>query len=368
MKLAFRPKVMVGVSLAIGTCALLSACATTPSVTVTYYLPKAQTTVQVVQTVACDSAQTQVFALSVATPATAYLADTTRPQPFLLSDLNHFYADADTTFTLTADGRLATVNSSATGGGEAFVKAAVGALTAVAAVAIPLAKPVQGVPPPKQPDVKDACAKILAAGNDKPLALTYNLDMPISYSTEFGSELPLIPDPPSAALAQDLDPFLPTLSVWVGPKPTAGAIHNAASYDKNKAKSEDAVLLTLPDTGPVEVKVIARTKDRKPPKTVMDGFIVVPLDTTYALPIPRGALFGKRSVNLTLTDSGALTTVGYSATSGAADAASSVSDVLAPLAPKTAGQKAQDAKDLADQIAQQQRLLTCQTSPADCPS
>jgi hypothetical protein len=331
---------------------------------VSYFLPKAQTAIQVVQAVACDSAPTNVYSLSAATPANTYMADTAHPQSFLLSGLNHFYADADTSFTLTPDGRLLTVNSTQTGAGEAFVKAGVGALVAVATGgAVPAAHPVPGAAP-KTP-LQQACDKISAASKDKPLVLTYNLENPITYTSEFATEIPLKPDPPSEALANDLAAFLPALTVRVGAKPAAA---NGARYDVGKAASEDAALLTLPDTGPVRLTVLATPRDGKPAKTVLSTVVVAPLGTTYQLPIPRGALFGKRSVSLALTDSGALTTVGYAAGSGAADAATSVSDVLAPFAAKTTAQKAADLKDQADLIAQQQRLLKCETDPTNCPS
>ena len=328
---------------------LLGACATTPDVTVGYYLPRAEAKVQVIQSADCDASKTQVFVANTVTLTTVISSDRTSPRRSVsLKALDGAFANTDAAFKFTEDGRLQSVNASSTGKGEDVIKSGFTLAATVARVTeLHLTAPV------------DPCEVIAKAGGSKPVTLTYGLEKPIVFADEFGKEFELRPDPQSMALHQALKASLPRLTLHLGPPQP---IAPAATYAAHDAGA--VVPLTLNHTGTVQLSLVA-TQDGQA-TTVWTASPVFPLKSTYDLPIPKAALFGKETFSLTLGDSGAINSVGYGKETGVASALNAANTVAAAGEGETAAQRAADLKAQVDLIAQQQKLVRCTANPAAC--
>src|SRR5262249_51200750 len=150
---------------------------------------------------------------------------------------------------------------------------------------------------------------------------------------------------------------LPPISVSIG---HAWAVGGRANYLLPAGYSDDDVVgLRLQKTANVEIKVLSNHKP------IWKGNVVVPLPDTYALPIPRAALFGNQNFSLSLSEAGAIQSVDYGKLSGAAGALNAAQSVANAPTQAMANQVA-DVKAQADLIAQTQRLLRCQTHPTTC--
>lgn len=95
-----------------------------PKGTLSYFLPKAQTTLTVTQTLTCNAAGDALFQVVTVNPSTVYSSDTSQPQKIIPSSISSAVSDADISFTFTDDGRLSGVNTATTGQGGAIVKSA----------------------------------------------------------------------------------------------------------------------------------------------------------------------------------------------------------------------------------------------------
>ena len=127
---------------------------------------------------------------------------------------------------------------------------------------------------------------------------------------------------------------------------------------------DEFVGLTLQKTASVTLVVKAQDA-RKKSTTIGTDIISVPQQGTYTLPIPKAALFGKQSFQLTLSDTGDITTVDYGKLSGAAGAGNAAAAVASAYPTATAN-AANELKSQADIIAQQHRLIGCHTNPTGC--
>lgn len=329
------------------TIGLLAGCATIPDVTYSYYPTKWNTTVTVVQTVGCNTAKTTAVMLNTPSVATVYSSKTDeKPFQFKVRDLQSSYSDIDMTMMFTDDGRLKSINQSTTGQGESIIKSAVSLIASVGALA--MINPSEVSMPSKT--ILPECAQIDAWGGNKPVTLTYRA---IINSDNLNSTLPLDVAPESKDLYQLLKNILPTLKVNVG---NVTDVFSGPSYDK---KSNDVVLLELQKIGSVEIAITSSNS--------VDSFgfsrIVIPQDATYKLPIPKASLFGKQSFALTLSESGAVTSVGYGKNVGTSGALNALSSIVGT---QTVSAEAAELKSQADLIAQQQRLVLCQTKPEQC--
>lgn len=334
----------------------LSACASTPKVQAQYYLPKASSQIQITQTLACDAAKTIVSAHS-ASVTTTYAADRSKePVVFQFSDVSGSWANGDSTFTYTDDGRLKGVNSSTTGKGEDIINAAI----KLGSIAFSLAGvgAVPGVAPPPTP-----CEIIATHGGGKPVTLTYA--GPLNY----GTTPPPIPDPASSALYGRLvaaGAQMPQFSVTVTP---SGVVREGAYYaawkdrtwDKNEpAPAEDGVVPLKLSGHKVYTASVSTGQE-----VLWSGEILVP-EGTFALPIPKATFFGKQSFGLALSESGTITSIGYGTESGAASGLNSLSAIGTAIHGPDDATKAAAAKGSADLIVQQNRLVACRANPATC--
>jgi hypothetical protein len=326
---------------------ILTGCATLPDVTYSYYPAKWNATVTVTQTVGCNTSKTAAVVLNSPSVTTAYSSKTdSKPFQFKVKDLQSLSADVDMTMAFTDDGRLKSINQSTTGQGEAIIKSAASLITAVGAKVM-FTPPKVGAPPST---TLPECAQIDSWGGSKPVTLTYRASIT---PDNLDSTVPLDAAPETKDLYRLLKNILPTLKVSVG---KVTDVISGPSYDK---QSSDVVLLELQKIGAVEI-VISSSSSVDP---LGLSRIVIPQDRTYKLPIPKAALFGKQSFALTLSEAGAVTSVTYGKNVGTAGALNALSTLAGT---QTAAAEAADLKSQADLIAQQQRLVLCQTKPEQC--
>jgi hypothetical protein len=334
---------------------LMSACTTTPDVTVHYFLPKAETRLQVLQSIDCDAGKENLLIATTVTPATTYLANRDRPQAFAFKGVDGIFANADLSFTLTDDGRLKSVNATETGKGEDILKAATTLAVSLGGLNLfdeEIKLPVGG-------SKTAECDFIAAVGNNKPISLSYSATLDYS-DVEFSSALPIKPDQGSIVYFKHLEAKLPKLSVSLQNRTKI-----APAATANPKADASTATLTLTGLQAVELHVSAAT-DQGGAEIWQDRAIIPDKDATIGLPVPRAEPFGNRTFALTLADSGAITQLRYAKDAGATGVLNALNAGAVALKPDTDADKAAAIKAQADLIAQQQRLLACQTKPVDC--
>jgi hypothetical protein len=325
--------------------AMAAGCASTPDVTVNYYGVKWNAVATVTQMVACARNNTRLVALPAVSVATNYSSDTARPLRIAIKQLDGVFSDADFAMTLTDDGRLKTINQTSTGQGEAIVKSAVGLLAALPAIKTLLQD---------ETELKECRDIDKWTGGKGPATLVYKATIdaaklgPLPVTT-----INVDPAPESKQLHDLLAKRLPAITMDIG-KPSG--VSARASYPGN---SSGVVLLELQKTAFLDLTV------RQDNMTIGANRILVPTADTYQVPIPKAAFFGKQGFSLALSDAGAVTSIGYVKTSGSAGALNALASI-AGIETSTATAKAAELKAQADVIAQQQRLIVCETKPLDC--
>ena len=323
----------------------VAGCAHTPDVEVGYYLGKSAVSIKVVRTVACDGSDAPIVASAVV-PTVTHSADTAQRGTINLGALRGMAADPDATFTFTEDGRLKTINASSVGQGEAILKAFV----SIAGTVMMMTEGASFTYP-------ELCAFIKKAGDGKPLSVTYegpvNLSMP-------GQQQDVPAAATSSYYAERLEPMLGGVCVSVG---TSEPPQKPVGF---KSAPGD-VLLNARQPGQVPLKVRAGKRGACSEVPLWDGSVAVAqAGTPYKIPIPRGAFFGKQVFAVSFAESGALSSLQYAALSGDAQAINAANAVAAALKPDTTAEKLAQVKAEADLIAQQERLVKCKASPADC--
>ncbi|MBJ7413753.1 MAG: hypothetical protein JHD15_25855 [Phenylobacterium sp.] len=343
----------------------LTACATTPDVTVSYYHPKAESRALVTQTIACDAAKENLIIGNSAGVSTTYSADTARPETLKIAQLSGDWANSDTKITFTDDGRLKGINTSATGKGEEIVAAGI----KVASVALGFAA-APAVPP-------TPCDVIETYGGGKPVNLSYSAEFGYAHNVSFLSVDagggPLF-DALSKALSSASKSPLPSFRLAVGksepalPRASyAWTAGGAATPPEPPTKGANVVPLRLTKhvRVPVSVEALETPKDPSP-DVLWKGAVIAPASDTYALPLPKAAFFGKQSMSLELSEAGVIASVGYGSESGAASAMNSASALGTAIQGDDPATQAAKIKGQADLIAQQQRLMLCQQKPESC--
>ena len=323
----------------------VAGCAHTPDVEVGYYLAKSAVSVRVIRTVACDGSDAPIVASAVI-PTVTHSADTAKRGTINLGALRGIAADPDATFTFTEDGRLKSINASSVGQGEAILKAFVtftGTMMAIAEAG--------------SHSYPDLCVFIKKAGDGKPLSLTYEGVVKLDVLDQ-QQHVPAAAT--SSYYAERLEPMLGAVCVSVG---KAEAPQQPVTFKS----APDDVLLNARQPGQVPLKVRAGKRDACSEVPLWDGSVAVAqAGTAYTIPIPRGAFFGKQVFAVSFAESGALSSLQYAALSGDAQAINAANAVAAALKPDTTAEKLVQVKAEADLIAQQERLVKCRASPADC--
>ncbi|MDR3440000.1 hypothetical protein [Telmatospirillum sp.] len=328
-------------------CSLVSlgGCATLPDATVQYYPVKATLKLVTIETIACDSDKKKlVYAASTTATLTGVANHDAAAIPIAIKGPDNFGSDLDSTFTFTDDGRLKGVNVSTTGEGEEIAKSAISIATAA------LTMMAEGTPKPAPPAVSAQQCTILAALGDKgPPTLTF------TGTVEFGTGKPIVMDMQGDDLAQLAISAVPSI-----PKPSVSfsqpKVLSPAAYG---TVGSDQVGLQLQKLASVTVVVSL------PSITPWSQDLTVPTNEPFTLPIPRGKLFGKQNFALSLSDVGAITSIQYGKTSGAAGALNTGGSVVSVISPSSVAARDNGA---ADEIAAQERLVKCKADPTKCPS
>ena len=363
---------------------LAGGCATIPAGHISYYLPRAETQLQITQTLSCNSSGTMLVQVLTTTPTTSYMSDPSAGlftiQPNALSS---GLSDVDLAVSLTDDGRLSSINSSASGEGSAIVKDTLAIAKAAGFVA--------SAAPGSLYDAKKACSTIAefappAKADAKPgpatVTLTYLVIFDYVKDSKTGSvqlmdltktppeataSLQILPDAASVTLYNRLVSNIPRLHFDVGAANTTKA--ESGKWDGG---SSDDVRVTLNSVASVKIVVEGPVGDLQNADTVWSGQVQVPLtakEDRFLLPIPKASTFGTRKLVLSLSAFGSINKLEYS-TSGTSDAADAVSAVGAALAgtlkAPTASQQASALQSQADLIYQQQRLAACRADPKTC--
>lgn len=294
---------------------LLSACASTPDVTIAYYPAKSVTTFQVTQNIGCTQDDMQLLATSAVTAATEYSADTGAPARHLrLKALDNDFADASLSVELFGDGRLKSINASSTGEGQAVITAAVGLAGALA--------PMLGASP-QRPHKLPVCAVLKNwTGGKASLTFIKSFDLaqvPPASSRVLNDDEAAVSDP---GLYDQIANVLPQVTVSVGDKTP---VPRPAAYVSDNADS--TLALTLRDTSTVRLDFYSAGH------WLGAKTLTVPGPGDYVLPIPKAALFGGQTFSIALSESGAVTSLSYGKTSGAAAAIGSASSVATAVTP-----------------------------------
>jgi hypothetical protein len=316
-----------------------------------YYPSRSNSLVTVTQTIDCNSDQTALIILHSTAVNTLYSADYSKgPYSVQIKKIDGFFADSDVGFNFFDDGRLKSINATTTGQSETILKSAIALGTAIG--------PLGGGAPPAKETIPE-CATVQSRGKGKPVTLIYAANIDYGKDADVG-RLELRPTPDSAGLYAELSKGnrLPLLQVIINPPSRIKS--GASSISSSSGSFDDAVLLTLQETENVQVDVKASGQ------AIWSGNITIPGKNTYALPIPRAALFGKQNFSLTLSEAGAITQIDYGKNTGAAGPLDAATSAATAAAPGSTASKAAEVKAQADLIAQQQRLARCEANPAQC--
>jgi hypothetical protein len=338
----------------------LSACAQTPDVVYKYYPTKSVTTITVTQALACNASGTSLYSTETPAVTTAYSADDTR-QPFsvAIAQLDNPLADADIGFKYTADGRLLSINQTTTGEAGAAIKSAL----SLAAAAFALGGAEGNLPPPP---IANECATLKKLGAGKPVPLVYAIEE--NLAKDAGKTIPLDDDnvnDPTTFDALNSQAF-PHLSVQI-----SAPVKLESGASEVEADASSTVQLTLQNQLAATISFIKIPPAKKGLIYAMD-YVIFPDETpgaTYLLPIPKAALFGSENFALTLTDSGAISSIEYGKHSGASSALDSATGVVTTasgaqadaLNAQIANEKAQD-NAIAESVAHAQ----CLAQPSAC--
>jgi hypothetical protein len=357
-------------------CTSLAACATTPGVVVNYYETKSETQVSVTETIQCARDGVTIVSTATASVSPTYSADTSKaPLRFNLSDVADWYADNDLKFTFTKDGRLAGVNSTATGHGEDIAKAVAGLIPVASGIGLfgLKAEDLQekfaelGIGPKGAKKPPTACDVIKAIGDGKPISLTYSLEQPINVAAHFDEALWLKGDQPTQAIESSIAAAgaqLPRYSVRFS-RPVNPLV--PAAYTKGPHEIMPMLKVNATVAATAEIDVHEHPAGKPETATNLHAeTVIVPLASYVELPVPRSAVFGAQTFALTLDDSGAITSVQYVKNTGIGSSINAGADLGPAIQPTSASQKADALKAQADLIVQQQRLTKCRADPTTC--
>lgn len=327
---------------------LTSGCASLPDATITYYSPVSSASLTVLQTVSCQNVSNPIIVSGLKSEV-FYSANKSKPHTLNLNDLDTFYSSGDVAVSLTNDGRLQGFNSSSKGEGGAVIETSVDILKSFIKIA-------------KSETVSGACGKINAMagkvkGVQQPMSFTRKASVSFKNDKTIAvGDFKLVGYPKS--FYDQVKPVLGDLSVETSVDSKYFA--DIQPVVKNNDEGESLTLLQ-PATVPLKV-----TLTTKVDKTLFTSYIPVPQwGQQYTLPIPKPPMFGTNKVEISINDSGTLKTIKYGKESGVGALGSSLGKLHESLE-ETDSEKAAKIKAEADVLAQQQRLVICQTSPKDC--
>lgn len=327
----------------------LQGCATTPDMSVGYYLPKVEVAVKVVQTVGCTK-DNFIIAAMTATAATAYSADAAKYVTLPIKRFDGPLSDTTVGFDFYDDGRLKGMNAESTGQGEQIIKSA-----------IALATPLFGIDGGTSTH-PDACKKISEwAGDTKTLTLTYEGSVPFDKK---GTRSSLEPDSSSKVYVDQLNGALGKICLVTGPsmamKPVGG---------QQASPTDGSIPVELRQPASVDLSVEKMAADNcsgTRESLIWQASLQVPQNgEKFIVMVPKPVAFGKQTFNLTLSEAGTITKIGYGKDTGAAQALNAATAVVNAVHQTPAEQTAR-INDEIGLIAAQRKLVRCLANADDC--
>ena len=319
-------------------------CAHMPDTTVRYYLSKAQATVKVTRTIACDS-DGAVVMVTTATPTVNHVADSDNFVEVSLAKLRSGVVNTDVKFQFLPDGRLSAVNADTTGKGEDILKSLI---TLGVSFAMATAAPIK---------VSKTPCEIIQGIDKNPFTLTYEgeirLDRDGSHSLD--------PDVASAVRALVVEEAIGGVCVHVSPP------KEASKKPVDYAGSWDGVLLPARQPAWMGVRVTAGVrKGSCDDRLAWEGEILAgQRGTPYDIRIPSAAIFGSQKFAAEFDPSGALKLIQYVSNTGAGE----VLNVLNHGVTEYQGRAAKEAERLnaeTNLIAAQEKYAKCLVDKTKC--
>ena len=381
----------------------VAGCGTIPDLTVNYYFPRAKSQFAVTQTVGCSpkvAGQHRIIRSVISvSQTTTYGADldwksddgSVRQGHLSYRAFRGTFSDADANVALTPDGRLAGVNASSTGQGDAIIKNLVTLAGTVALFAAPPGAGFVATVEDRACDQIDKYAAVPSAAGDSKAAslLTLSYSLAVNYKVSTGSDpvvvvdsvsspgydgqpgnlasISLVPDPASKPAYDALKAVLgDRMNTVLKVTSTKASLRVMSPTSPTTVKTSDGVALELNKVGIVNLEIDGHAGDLLQSSQVWGAALPVPMQETYQVPIPSPATFGKTAFGIALSDYGSITTLHYGETSGAPDATDAMGQIAKALQPKSPEDQATALKGQADLIAQQQRLIGCEVAPTNC--
>lgn len=353
-------------------------CASLPDAQVNYYLPRAEVVLKVERYVTCKNETLRMWPM--VTLASTYSADPARgPMQLDLAALDRWYAGSELTIALTADGRLASINSTNQGDGQAWAKTAASlAGMAISLGTVPAAAAVK-ITAPMAPESDEARARrqlcnIAKATTEGTAVFPYQARLRFQDPLDSASgEDDFIVDeylPEAWRLAPAFDDATADEALEV----LAGPMYASARRESEQAPMAALTVCTSKQGGrcpdypvirarmPVRYEVLLTEKSRG--RTV--GVVAVPqAGPIYDLPLPAPRLFGKQTAGLAFAADGSLTGISYGSTGGAAALAEGGTSLTESIT-DTSAERAERMNEQADEVASRARLERCLNAPATC--
>jgi hypothetical protein len=286
---------------------------------------------------------------------------------------------------------LASINASGTGEGAAIIKAAA-TVASVATGAKPFLEAL--------PHVSDACRTIQQYGTASDKATTiYTLTLNYKVRTDYRFGVddwgPKAPEeitatkPDGSTLKARWNTPIPVpLNTGANPVPDKdlsalkGAFTFTANRVNGKIQGKDPTLqptwtanktpsICVPSIANLQVIVAGPTADMSKTTDFFNDYVLAPTSSGLPIPVPAAPVFGKIATTAQFGPSAVVEKLEYNKASPFTDLINSGAQIYnqaQPNAAETTAQKSAGIQAQADLIYQQQRLITCQLDPTNCPS
>lgn len=353
--------------------AMLGGCASTPDVTLNYRLAQWELAIAVVHTITCSSDGKAMIVDRSATAVPVFRARLTgNAESLKLRALDSVFADFDLKVEFTEDGRLKSINQSTTGQGEAVLKAAVSAAGVLSAATMPLTTVAKAV------EVRGADAKRLSHSNstadpDK-VCKAIAERIPVATGRLLQVSLTQTATPTEANTKQSLEfasDYQRTVSTALAQAGLNLGVQYVLSRDQDSPENLQPVAAASPEVDGNEVALrLQRLRGWALKVSDVYGDLLVrqlalPAAETFAVPIPKSALFGKQGFNLALAESGRIVSIGYNRGQGVTNALGALG-AAAGAETTFDNSKAAALKAAADLVAAHQRAAKCALTPDKC--
>lgn len=325
--------------------AVLASCAKTPPITAIHYPAKSGLHVRVVRTIACDKLNHPVVASSV-TATSSHAADFGSPLGIEFKGIDGPLANSDIKLEYYADGRLKSANATTTGQGETILKSAISLVASVSRS--------DGAPKNYTPLCKDFRKRF----GETPLSLGFEIQEDFSL----------------AAQRKIIGPDVQSRNYYR----LYGDLIGQACLDRGAVVPPNKPVLLAPNIKShatlharqpayVPISVSAGALGNCDGGSIWSGIVAVgQLGTTYEIPIPKSAPFGKQVFAATFDEAGGVTMLQYGKETGEGGAVAVLQGLRDAVRGESDADKVARLKTEADVIAAQQRLVKCQASPDSC--